>query len=193
MNSPHSVILGSHLIFTGYAHWLPNDLRGSGSEEIRKASMEDLGTILPGRQHPQPPRDDVKTFFKDAKGHLDHASIWFNESHRRILAQSIAETSRLHGYTLWALAICSNHVHAVVRSHRHKSDQIWFHLANAMRSALQNAGAVPMDHPVWSHRAYKVFLRTPGQVRGRIQYVLDNPTKERLPRQLWEFIVPYTG
>jgi hypothetical protein len=32
---PRQSIITHHLIWTLYGHWLPNDLRGSGSAEIR--------------------------------------------------------------------------------------------------------------------------------------------------------------
>jgi hypothetical protein len=36
-----------------------------------------------------------------------------------------------------------------------------------------------------------VFLYTPEDVRGRIDYVRQNPLKHGLPRQDWDFIVNY--
>lgn len=58
----------------------------------------------------------------------------------------------------------------------------------AARDALRAAGLVPHDHPVWSHRPYKVFKYTPEQVRSCTKYVDDNPEKEELPRQYWDFV-----
>jgi REP element-mobilizing transposase RayT len=192
-NPPRRPILASHLIFTGYSHWLPNDLRGSGSTEVRNEHLGALGEILPGRQKPQPPRRYVEGFSRDAQQRIDNPLIWFDERQRDIIGRAFDDAAKLHGYTLWALAVCSNHAHVVVRTHRDRSEVIWMNLARAARLALQEARAVPEKHPVWSHRCYKVFLHTPGEVRGRIQYVNDNPLKERLPRQNWEFIVPYFG
>jgi len=48
-SAPRRVILAAHLVFTGYAHWLPNDLRGRGSDAIRKDEIKPLGDILPDR------------------------------------------------------------------------------------------------------------------------------------------------
>jgi hypothetical protein len=79
----------------------------------------------------------------------------------------------------------------VVRSHRDHAEVIWQHLADATRDALRNARLVPEDHPVWSHRPYKVFLHTVDDVNGRIDYVEDNPEKEGLPRQHWAFVRQY--
>ena len=36
-----------------------------------------------------------------------------------------------------------------------------------------------------------MFLYTPQQVRERIKYVEDNPPKENLARQQWDFVVAY--
>jgi hypothetical protein len=67
---------------------------------------------------------------------------------------------------------------------------IWQHVADATREALRRAGLVSPDHPVWSHRPYKVFLYLRPEVCGRIEYVEENPLKEGLQRQNWEFVKP---
>ena len=72
--------------------------------------------------------------------------------------------------------------------HRDRAEIIWMNIANAMRDALRSAGLTPSDHPVWSHRPYKVFLYSSDQVRGRIQYVEENPLKEGLDQQRWDFV-----
>jgi hypothetical protein len=125
MHANRRVILASHLVFTGYAHWFPNDLRGSGSTEVRKDELKPLGEILPGRQFPQPPREDVKRFFREGEQRIEHERIWFREAHRNAIADAFGEAARTRGYTLWACAICSNHAHVVARTHRDRSDVIW--------------------------------------------------------------------
>jgi REP element-mobilizing transposase RayT len=186
--SANQIILASHLVLTGYAHWLPNELRGSGSEQIRKDELKPLGEILPGRQFPQPPREAVREFHRAAEPLLEHPRIWFDEAMRNAIAKGFADAASAHGYTLWACAICSNHAHVTPRTHRDRSEVIWSNLANSALLALRGAKLVPEHHPVWSHRPYKVFLHSHHDVMGRIDYVNDNPTKEGLPRQQWEFV-----
>ena len=41
-----------------------------------------------------------------------------------------------------------------------------------------------------SARPYKVFLYHPDEVWDRTGYVEQNPLKENLPAQQWEFVVP---
>lgn len=170
---------------------MSNDPRGSGSEEIRKEDLKPLGAIHPGRKAVQPPRQELKNFYRDAAPLLEHDTIWFDPAMRRIIAEAIGEAARNHGYTLWALSVCSNHAHAVARTHRDRSEVIWQRFADASRDTLRDAGLVPKHHPVWSHRPYKVFLYTVDDVNTRIGYVEDNRGKEGLPRQRWDCVREY--
>jgi REP element-mobilizing transposase RayT len=187
------VILASHLVFTGYGHWLSNDPRGSGSEEIRKDDLKSLGEIHLGRKRVQPPRDEIKNFYRAAEPLLEHEVKWFDENMRQAIAEAVGSAAKRLGYTLYALAICSNHAHAVVRSHRDRADSIWMNLANSAREALCQAALVSADHPVWSNRPYKVFKYTRDELSDAIKYVQDNPMKEGLPRQHWDFVRSYPG
>ena len=191
MHRPRRSILASHLVLHGYGHWLSNDPRGSGSDSVRKDELKELGEIHHGRKRVQPPRSDLKTFYREAEPLLDHKVVWFEDATRAVIASAMGDAARAHGYTLWALSVCSNHGHAVARTHRDHSEVIWQRFADASRDALRNLGLVPKDHPVWSHRPYKVFLYTVDDVNGRIQYVEDNPGKEGLPRQHWSCVTEY--
>ena len=184
-------ILASHLVLHGYGHWLSNDPRGSGSESVRKDELKTLGEIHPGRKRVQPPRNELKEFYRDAEPLLEHKTVWFDDAMAAVIAKAIGEAAARFGYTIWALSTCSNHGHAVVRTHRDRAEVIWQRLADASRDALRDAGLVPKDHPVWSHRPYKVFLYDVDDVNGRIAYVEDNPGKEGLPRQHWDCVREY--
>ncbi|MCC6580420.1 MAG: hypothetical protein IT440_08255 [Phycisphaeraceae bacterium] len=184
----HRVILASHLILTGYGHWLPNDPRGSGSMELKKDTLAPLGDIHFGRKVVQPPRSEVKAFYQDAKGKLEFEAIWFDEAMRQTIGDAFREVVKTKGYTVWACAVLSNHAHLVVRTHRDRAEVIWKYFADASRDALQRTDG----HPVWANRPYKVFLHEPDRVRTCIHYVESNPVKERLPRQTWDFVKPYS-
>ena len=191
VRSARRVILGAHLVFHGYGHWLSNDPRGSGSHEVRKEDLKDLGEVHFGRKRVQPPRSELRQFYCKAEPLLDHETIWFREAHRDAIGAAFGKAATERGYTLWACAVCSNHAHVVSRTHRDRSDWIWLHLANAATRALREKGLVPPDHPVWSDRPYKVFLYTADDVTDRVGYVEENPQKEGLPPQSWPFVKPY--
>lgn len=44
------IVIAHHLVLMGYGHWLPNDIRGSGSDEIRNELLAVLGEIHHGRK-----------------------------------------------------------------------------------------------------------------------------------------------
>lgn len=186
-------VRAAHLILTGYGHWLPNDPRGSGSSEVRSAALRELGEIHFGRKRVQPPRADLRGFYRQAEPKLAHPTIWFDATTRDAVARAVGDVISRNGYTCWALAILRNHLHAVIRTHRDKADTMLEKLGAGTRERLREIGAVPMDHPVWSERPYKVFLKTREEVVGRIEYVQGNPMKEGLAPQRWECVVPFDG
>jgi len=98
------------------------------------------------------------------------------------LAEAFGRTVARHGYTCYVCAVCRNHAHLIVRVHRDKGDIIWRNLVDESREET---------HPTWSQRPYAVFLHTPQRVRQCVRYVEDNPVKEGLSTQRWDFVVPY--
>jgi REP element-mobilizing transposase RayT len=183
------VVLASHLVFMGYGHWLPNDPRGSGSTHIAKPELRDLGPIHFGRKEDQPTRDELRKFFRAAEPLLNHDVVWFNAEMRDAVACAFADVIKQRGYTVWAFAILRNHAHAVVRTHKSDDSETMWHLcAEATAYALHAFPAFSPEHPVWSGRPYKVYLKSRPSVRTRVGYVERNPEKEGLPRQTWEFV-----
>ncbi|HUB24435.1 MAG TPA: hypothetical protein VL992_03320 [Tepidisphaeraceae bacterium] len=49
------------------------------------------------------------------------------------------------------------------------------------------------NHPIWSAPPYKVFLYTPNDVQTRVEYVKNNPIKEGLTAQKYDFVTPYNN
>lgn len=182
-----------HIVLSGYGTWFPNDPRGSGSTETRKDELRDLGDIHHGRKRHQPSRDELRRFFREANEELDHQPLWFNEPQRNAIGNAFGELILRVGYTVWACAVCSNHAHILVRTHRNHAMTIRDAFANASREALLASNLVADVHPVWSSRPYWVLLETPDEVRGRIDYIRKNPLKEGLPLQHWDFVRPYDG
>lgn len=194
MPARRPAIIAHHLIWTLYGHWLSNDPRGSGSEAVRDPKFAPLGEVHFGRKPPreQPSRAELKAFYREAAPLLEFPRFWMDEAKRQAIGESFARVVRLRGYTVWACAILANHAHMVVRRHRDDASAIWRAFADGGRQALYDGGfAISTEHPVWAARPYKVFLHTPGEVRGRVEYVELNPLNEGLPPQRFQFVVPY--
>jgi REP element-mobilizing transposase RayT len=189
------MIIGHHLIWTLYGHWLPNDLRGSGSSELREEKFAFLGPIHQGRKpkHLLPPRGELRRFYKQAEPLLKFDVFWIDECKRRALGECFAKVTRDAGYTVWACAILKNHAHMVIRRHRDDALAMWHAFADESRLAMRQSIGVAQNHPVWSARPCKVFLRTPEEVRGRIDYVNQNPEKEGLLAQWYDFVQSYNN
>jgi hypothetical protein len=187
------IIISAHYIWHGYGHWAPNCIRGSGSTEIRKPELEALGEIHFGRKTDQPTREELKAFYREVNKRLKYKAVWFEDAKRQALGDAFGKVCAERRYTCWAFAAMWNHVHAVIRRHRDNADAIWHHCADGMRAAIRSFGNVDPAHPVWSERPYKVFLYVRDEVTGRIEYVEENPEKEKPPRQSWPFVLPYDG
>lgn len=187
------IIIAHHLILHGYGHWLPNDPRGSGSDEIREEKFADLGPIHKGRKPVQPPKAELKKFWSQARPRLESPLLWFDDAKRQAIAQALEEVARCERYTMWACAVLRNHVHLCIRRHRDDGRTMWRKLAEHTRERLLRFADVGADHPIWSNRPYVVFLYTPEEVRGRVDYVARNPAKEGLAPQSWPFVSPYDG
>jgi len=187
------IIIAHHLILHGYGHWLPNDPRGSGSEEIRQETLTDLGAVHFGRKRVQPSREELKRFKREAAPRLEFPLVWFDAAKRQALGEALEEVVRRERYTVWAAAVLSNHLHLCIRRHRDDAETMWHKLAGGCRQRLCRFAEIPAEHPIWSERPYKVFLYTPEEVWQRIQYISENPIKEGLPAQHWAFVQPYDG
>src|SRR6185437_5697416 len=61
-------------------------------------------------------------------------------------------------------------------------------MARQTHDAIHARELVPVEHPVWSNRPYKVYLRNDKQIGQAIQYVEENPVKEGLAPQKWSFV-----
>ena len=60
------MVLAHHLIWVAYGWWLPNDLRGSMSKEIRNDVIGELGELHYGRKKVQPASSDIRAFYEQA-------------------------------------------------------------------------------------------------------------------------------
>lgn len=192
-------VIAAHLVLTLYGHWAVNDPRGSGSSEFIDPKFEPLGPIHQGRksQSQQPSRQELRAFHREHETLLNFSLIWVDEAKAQAIAEAIEEVITARRYTCYACAICSNHVHLVIRTHKDKAPTMWERFAESIRTRLRLRFAPPGEisphHPVISARPYNVLLYAPDEVRRRIAYVEDNPVKEGRSTQRWGFVRAYDG
>ncbi len=188
-----AIVIAHHLIWTAYGWWLPNDPRGSSSRTLRSDIIGELGTLHEGRRQVQPASHEIRTFYAAAADWLRHELLLFDRACVDGIAAAFADVIARERYTCYACAVMPDHVHLVIRKHRHRAEEMIENLQAASRSRLREARHRPADHPVWGGPGWKVFLDHPDDVRRTIRYVENNPRPLRLPIQRWSFVTPYDG
>ena len=143
------MIAGYHLIWTVYGSWLPNDPRGSSSQEIRADYLEELGALHYGRKKIQPSTSIIREFYERAKLKLKHDLILFTDEETQLVAQAFARTIEQHRYTCYACAIMPDHVHMLIRKHRDQAEEMIANLQEGSWQSLIETQRRPSDHPVW--------------------------------------------
>jgi REP element-mobilizing transposase RayT len=191
MSNP--IVIAYHLIWTAYGYWLPNDPRGSMSKSIACDVIAELGKLHYGRKKIQPSARVIREFRERSKYVLKHPLLSFNNSDFAVVAEGISDAIRLNNYTCYACSIMPDHVHIIIRKHKHQAEDMLVNLQNSARMIICQAGLRTPDHPVWGGPGWKVFLDTPTDIRRTIQYIEQNPPHWKLPPQQWLFAKPYDG
>jgi REP element-mobilizing transposase RayT len=190
--SENPVVIAHHLIWTVYGYWLPNDPRGSHSRVIRNDVIAELGELPYGRKRVQPAGRVVQRFREQAADVLKHPLLTFDEAAREEIAIAFAQVVTVQHYTCYACAIMPDHVHILIRKHKHQAEEMMQHLKDASRNRLIATGHRAADHPVWtSGTGWKVFLETPDDIHRTVRYIERNPSPLGLPVQRWKFVAEY--
>ena len=185
------LVIAYHLIWTAYGWWLPNDLRGSGSHVIRDDLIAKLGQLHVGRKRIQPCGYLVRDFYKNASGVLKHPLITFDVGMVTNIANAFARTIQELNYTCYACAIMPEHIHLVIRKHKHTAEEMIQHLQRESHLHLRSEGLIDLDHPVWGGTGWKVFLDSPDDIWRTIEYVKGNPIHIGQQIQVWPFVKAY--
>jgi len=197
------MVIGYHVILTAYGFWLPNDPRGSWSDFVGawelvrfgRATKTDVRRSLAKKPH------DRRTRLA-AKDALKYPPVRFNGHQARAIGRGIACFVKRSDLNVWACSILPEHTHLVVGRHRYGIEQIGNLLKGAATGRLNAEGIHPFRDfrapngkppKAWAQGMWKVFLRTPADVRRAVRYVEDNPAKEGLPRQRWSFVTPFNA
>ncbi len=177
-----ALVIAYHLVWTAYGTWLPNDPRGSGSRDVASPLLAELGELHYGRRRLQPAGKVVREFYEHAEERLTFPVARFDRAQIEDIAEAFSAVIAESVYTCYACAILPDHVHMVIRKHRHQAEEMIERLQSTSRAGLNMA-----DHPVWTRGGWRRFLNTPPEVRRLIPYVERNP---RTP-QSWPFVTPY--
>lgn len=179
---PRPIIIAHHLIWTAYGWWLPNDPRGSFSKTIACDIIAELGELHLGRKTVQPASFDIRDFYRRAAKALKFPLLQLDRRERQNVAEAFGHIITGRQYTCYACAIMSDHVHILIRKHKHQAEQMIENLQSQSRLRLSKSGFRDPDHPLWTGGGgWKVFLDHPDEIRRTSRYIEQNPIKRRLP------------
>lgn len=189
---PNPIVIAHHLIWTVYGWWLPNDPRGSMSRSISADAIASLGELHFGRKKVQPTSRNVRAFYERAAEVLRFPLLEIRDRAVQVVASAFGKIIAQHTYTCYACAIMPDHVHVLIRKHKHSAEEMIENLQHESRAELNESGLFPLDHPIWTAGGgWKVFLDHPDEVERTIPYIEKNPIKMRLPPQRWPFVTVY--
>jgi REP element-mobilizing transposase RayT len=193
------MVLASHIIFSTYGFWLPNDPRGSWSDFVRNWDLFLQGG--PARKvsvrhsiAKQPHDRRARQYGKDA---LRFNLVRFTGTQARSVATGFRKAVAESQYDVLACSIMPDHVHMVVARHENAAERIIGHLKARATQQLVADDLHPFvelrdEHgrfpSVWANSAWKVFLDSQTDIDRAIRYVRDNPLKEGKPLQKWSFV-----
>lgn len=187
------IVIAYHLVWTAYGTWLPNDPRGSGSRALATPSLAELGELHYGRRQKQPSPRTVRAFYDRAEECLQFPVVRMDSPQIAQIGAAFSEAIATQRYTCYACAIMPDHLHLVIRKHKHRAETMILNLQAASHLRLNDAGVVDPRHPIWTQGGWKSFLDNPAAVRSAIRYVEENPKKSALQPQSWPFVTPYDG
>ena len=185
------MVLGYHLILTGYGFWLPNDPRGSWSDVVRVFELRPFGPArkvhtkqsIAHMSHNRAKR-------AAAKRALKHPAIRFNGEQARAVARGIGEAVEAHALKIHAGTVIPDHVHLVVARHDRLSIEDIGQRIKASATRRWNAERIGFGRSPWAKGQWAVYLNDESAVRRAIRYVEDNPVRAGLRRQRWNFLTP---
>jgi len=193
------MIVGHHVIFGAYGFWLPNDPRGSWSDFVGSWELFRYGRATKTTQRRSLAADAHDRGARlAAKRALRRPPVRFNGVQARAVARGFADYLARSDRAAWACAILPDHVHLVLAHGAIDIEQTVIQLKAAATRQLIDEHR----HPFQSERTaggktpkcfarggWKVFLDPPDVPRA-VCYVEQNPVKEGLKRQRWNFVTP---
>ena len=144
-----SVVVGTMITWTTYGTWLPGDGRGyveKGGEV--KAACVNLKSDCASRMVQEPVRLTTEM--------------------KQIVSDSIREYLQREGVELLAIAVCSNHVHLVVKDCGRGIGEFVAQCKTVGRQAVKQTG---FEGKVWTKGYDRRFCFDEESLRARVEYV----------------------
>jgi REP element-mobilizing transposase RayT len=107
-----------------------------------------------------------------------------------VQAWIVGQSLQVLPYTILALAIMPNHVHAVIGHASRDIRRVIGHIKSEATRQLRAKGLFQNYSP-WCQHGWNVYLGSDRDVRRAIDYVNKNPVRDGLPAQGWNCVKPF--
>ncbi len=153
-----STPLAYFITFTTYGAWLHGRAPGSVDR-----SHKEVGTpFLP----PDENRETVE------RHQLAEAPYLLDDGRREVVLQTIREVARHRGWTLWAVHVRSNHVHAVVTA-AVKPEKVMADFKAYASRRLKERFHESADRTRWTQHGSTLYLWTEEEVAAKVEYTVN--------------------
>ena len=155
--------LGYLLTWTTYGAWLPGDARGW-------VDKHDAGAGVP-YQHPDAGRQAA------ARARMSESAVRLSRRARDAVDAAIRETCAYRGWPVHALAVRSNHVHAVVTAGGVEPGWARKALKSYGSRALNRLYPTPRRRHWWTQGGSDRYLNDERSLGAAVRYVLNQDKK----------------
>jgi len=180
---------------------LQNDPRGSWSDFVGAWELLKYGratSVTTHRSLAKKPHD--RELRLAAKRALKFPAVRFSLKQIDSVAKGFARAATESGYVIYACAVLHDHAHLVPCRDERTIEMMTSHLKSFATRQLPRGRPSPFDRharpdgsvpSVWAEGLWKVFLFDDADTLRAIRYVNDNPAREGLPPQQWDFVSPF--
>jgi len=166
LNTADNYPLAYFLTFTTYGTWLHGDNRGS----VDPAHAAFDSAVL----EPNASREET------IRAHLGHQPVILEASLRTAVEEAIRDRCRFRGWTLEALNVRTNHVHAVIAA-LVSPERILSQLKSRATRCCREEGLIGAEQPMWTRHGSTRYLWTEDDIERACSYVAESQGPD-LPR-----------
>ncbi len=164
-------VLGYFITFTTYGTWLQG--RSAGSADRR-------GHNIPGEPYLVGDETKERLHFQ----RLKHEPVVLHQAAREAVQDAVVETCRHRSWTLHALHVRSNHLHAVVAAGETTPEHVMNDLKSYATRMLRRRGAFVTTASVWTRHGSTRYLKSRETLEAAIEYTVHRQGKSLLPLPL---------
>jgi len=196
------MVIAYHAIWSAYGFWLPNDPRGSWSNEVWAPHLRPFGPATKTTERRSlADRPADPNLRREMRETLKYPAVRFSENQIECISCGFSDAVARFGITVYACAILWDHVHLVAGRHR---ESVEFP-ARVLKSAATRRLTDERTHPLirfadssgraptlWADGGWERYLNSSVEIEDAVRYVNGNPTKHNLPAQKWAFVTPFS-